>query len=75
MTNHRKRNTPAQQKRLGSVKQLTDKYPAFTVGGVRHWLFNDTDGFRSKCAIKIGSKIVIDFDAVDKWLNDHREAA
>jgi len=68
-------NNQPQKKRLGSVKQLLDNYPGFTNGGVRHWIFHDTEGFRSDCIIKIGTKILIDFDAVDNWLESHRGAA
>jgi len=62
-------------KRFGTTKQLVEAYHGFTTGGVRNWLFYDTDSFRSLCSIKIGAKILIDFDAVDEWLEDHREAA
>jgi len=62
-------------KRIGSPRQLIEAYPGFTNGGVRAWLFSDQDGFRSQCAIKIGAKVLIDFDAVDVWLASHREAA
>jgi len=62
-------------KRLGTPKQLAEAYQGFTIGGVRNWLFHDTDGFRSDCSIKIGAKVLIDFDAVDEWLEAHREAA
>jgi len=64
-----------QPKRHGSVKQLVSEYPGFTNGGVRAWLFDNTDGFRSECSIKIGAKILLDFDAVDEWLEAHREVA
>ena len=64
-----------QTKRLGSIKQLVGAYPGFSNGGVRAWLFYDTDAFRTQCAIKIGSKVLIDFDAVDEWLDAHRESA
>jgi len=64
-----------QTKRLGSTRQLVEAYPGFTIGGVRAWLFSDQDGFRSDCALKIGAKVLIDFDAVDEWLEAHREAA
>jgi hypothetical protein len=64
-----------QKKRLGSVRQLVEEYTGFTTGGVRAWLFADTDGFRSECAIKIGAKVLIDFDAVDEWIKAHREMA
>jgi len=62
-------------KRIGSPRQLIEAYPGFKLGGVRAWLFYDTDGFRTQCAIKIGAKVIIDFDAVDEWLEEHREAA
>jgi len=62
-----------QSKRLGTPKQAAEAYQGFTIGGVRSWLFHDTDGFRSECSIKIGAKILIDFDAVDEWLEAHRE--
>jgi len=69
-------NTKTQTtKRLGSVRQLVKAYPGFTIGGVRAWLFSDQDCFRTQCALKIGAKVLIDFDAVDEWLEGHREAA
>ncbi|MBL4775713.1 MAG: hypothetical protein JKY87_06630 [Mariprofundus sp.] len=75
MTTREQNYKHKQPKRMGSVKQFLETYPWFTNGGTRALLFNDTDGFRSECAIKIGSKVLIDFDAVDEWLDAHREAA
>ena len=72
MTSHSGKHNHSQSKRIGSVKQLVDHYPGFTTGGVRNWLFHDTEEFRSDCAIKIGTKILIDFDSVDVWLERHR---
>lgn len=60
---------------LMTTKQLAAHCPAFTEGGIRHLLFHDVDQFRTRCAIKIGAKVMIDADAVSEWLNDHREAA
>jgi hypothetical protein len=74
MTTREQNYKHKQQKRLGSVKQLLNEYPGFTNGGVRAWLFADTDGFRAECSIQIGAKILIDFDAVDSWLESHRES-
>jgi len=75
MTTHEQNYKSKQQKRMGSVKQFLMEYPFFTNGGTRALLFSDTDGFRSECSIKIGAKVLIDFDAVDLWLDAHREAA
>jgi len=69
-------NTKTQTtKRMGTVRQFIEAYPAFTTGGTRSLLFSDQDCFRTDCALKIGAKILIDFDAVDTWLDAHREAA
>jgi len=62
-------------KNLMTVKQMAEAIPGFTVGGVRNWLFYDTDGFRSKCSVKIVSKVLLDMDKVNEWLSAHREAA
>jgi len=58
-----------------TVKQLAEAVPGFTVGGIRSWLFYDQDGFRSRCSVKIGSKVLLDLDRVTEWLESHREAA
>jgi len=62
-------------KKLLTVKQLADAVPGFAVGGIRQWLFYDTDNFRSKCVVKIGAKVLLDLDAVQQWLDEHRDAA
>ena len=63
------------KKRIGTVKQCLEAYPAFTNGGLRGWIFYNTDDFRTRCVIKVGSKLLIDYDEVDQWLKDHKEAA
>jgi len=62
-------------KNLLTVKQLAEAIPAFTIGGLRNILFYNTDDFRTRCSIKVGSKVMIDAAEVEKWLDDHREAA
>jgi len=61
-------------KNLTTVKQLAELVPSFTVGGIRNWLFYDTDGFRSECSIKVGAKVMLDVDKINNWLEAHREA-
>ena len=54
-----------------TVKTLTEKYPAFTPGGVRHWLSEaDKNGFNS-CVIRIGSNILINREAFEMWVESH----
>jgi len=62
-------------KNLMTVKQLAEAVQGFTVGGIRSWLFYDTDGFRTQCSVKIGAKVLLDLDRVNEWLESHREAA
>ena len=62
-------------KNLLTVKQLAEAVPGFTEGGIRQWLFYDTDGFRTECAVKIGAKVLLDMDKVNEWIEQHREAA
>jgi len=62
-------------KNLLTTKQLAEAVSGFTVGGIRSWLFYDTDGFRSQCSVKIGAKVLLDLDRVNEWLESHREAA
>jgi len=61
-------------KNFNTVKQAADEVPGFTSGGIRHWLFFNTDGFRTKCSVKIGAKILLDMDQVSEWLAEHRES-
>lgn len=62
-------------KNLLTTKQLAEEVPGFTVGGIRSWLFYDTDSFRTQCSVKIGAKVLLDIDKVTDWLESHREAA
>lgn len=55
-----------------TVKQLAARCPALTEGGLRHLLFHNIDDFRTLCSCKIGSKVLIDINAVEVWLENHR---
>ena len=60
-------------KRYLTVNQMSEAYPAFTQSSLRWIIFNkDTNGF-SKCVIKIGSKIIIDADAFEQWVDEQRD--
>lgn len=68
-------NNIIQEKRLRTVKQVAKEEPAFPVGGLRNLMFHNTDGFRDECVIKIGAKVLIDTNAMGRWIDAHREAA
>jgi len=51
-----------------TVKQLSEKYPAFPQGGIRSWIFSDKNGF-SKCLRRVGKKILISEQDFHAWLD------
>lgn len=58
-----------------TIAQTCERIPGLTPGGIRHWLFHNRDNFRSRCASKVGHKILLDVAEVIRWLDDHKEAA
>ncbi len=56
---------------LKTVKQFVAENPAFTLGGVRNYIFfEELNGLKASGAIKrIGRKILIDVDAFYKWVD------
>lgn len=61
------------QKRLATVRQMPEFYPAFSQQSIRWLIFNEkTNGF-SQCTRRIGGKIVIDLDCFEQWVDGHQE--
>ena len=56
-----------------TVKQLSEKYPAFPQGGIRSWIFADKNGF-SKCLRRVGKKILINEQIFMDWLENSNTA-
>lgn len=62
-------------KRLYTVKQTAEAYPAFSEGGLRHLVFNaQTNGFAA-CIRRIGRRVLIDADAFEAWIDGQKVAA
>lgn len=58
----------AASKSFMTVKQLAEKYPAFTVGSIRWAIFNQgTNGF-APVIRKLGKKIVLDEEEFVRWI-------
>ncbi len=56
-----------------TVRQLSEKYPAFPQGGVRHLIFHaDTNGF-SSVIVRVGRKVLIDEDAFLVWIGSQNK--
>ncbi len=61
-------------KRLYTVKQTVEAYPAFREGGLRYLIFH-ADGHKPNgfacCIRRIGRKVLIDADSFEAWIAQH----
>lgn len=57
-----------------TVKQFSEKHPAFTLGGLRWLLFRDPD-FRKMCIRKVGRRIFLHEADTLNFINQQREEA
>lgn len=70
------------RRRVGTVRQTAQAYPAFSDAALRDLIFKAADRFNSKgqrikgngladagAIIRIGRKVLIDFDAFEAWLD------
>ncbi len=74
--------------RLATVNNLPDVagYEWLSVPALRHLIFNSQDRLNSmgetipgngldKAIVRIGRKVLIDLDAFDEWVNEHRSSS
>jgi len=59
-------------KRLATVKQTANFYPAFTESSLRWLLFNQKNNGFSLCVRKIGRKVLLDLDVFESWIDQQR---
>jgi hypothetical protein len=60
--------------KLSTVRQLSEKFPAFSQASIRWIIFNAQHNGASSFIHKIGRKIVIDDDAFLQWVSNHKGA-
>ena len=59
---------------LLTVKQFSEKYPAFPEGGMRHRIFHaDNNGF-GRCIRRVGAKVLIDEAIFFKCIDEQNTA-
>lgn len=59
---------------LLTVRQFSEKHPAFPEGGLRYNIFHaDTNGFK-KCIRRVGRKILLDEGEVFRWIDEQNDA-
>jgi len=59
---------------FSTVKQTSDKNPAFTQNSLRWIIFNSKFNGASVFLRRVGRKILIDDDAFVAWIDGHKEA-
>lgn len=60
---------------LSTVNQFIEKQPAFTIGGLRAWIFNEhTNGLaKSGAIVRIGRKVLIDESKFFGWIESQNQ--
>jgi hypothetical protein len=51
-----------------TVRQLTEQYPAFSMGGIRWLLFHRQENGLDRAVLKVGRRVLIDVDQFFGWL-------
>ncbi len=59
-------------KRLMTVKQTAEIYPAFGVPSLRWLIFNRAENGFDICIRRMGRKILIDLDQFEAWVDKQR---
>lgn len=62
-------NKTAPARRLGTVKQTGEAYPAFSEASLRWLIFNASQNGFDACIRRIGRKVLIDWDAFESWVD------
>ena len=58
-----------------TIDQLVAAYPAFGEKTVRWWIYQGQNNGFEACLIRIGSRIYVDRDKFDDWVESHRPVA
>ena len=57
---------------LRTVAQLANQLPAFDEPALRRLIFNAETNGLARAIVRVGRRVLIDVDAFDQWLDDHR---
>lgn len=58
--------------RLITVKQVAERYPAFSEGALRWRIFNAEQNGLSSALVRVGRRVLIDTEEFDRWLDSQR---
>jgi hypothetical protein len=59
---------------LRTVQQVAEAYPAFTEGGLRWLIFNAEENGFSSAIVRVGRRVLIDLEELDRWIDARRQA-
>lgn len=60
---------------LLTVKQFSQKHPAFSEASLRYHIFNEQQNGLSKAILRLGRKILIKEDAFFEWVENQPDTA
>ena len=62
-------------RRFMTIAMLVEAEPALSRRWLKHLRFTDPDQFRARCLVKVGRKVLFDYEALLTWLDEHRAEA
>lgn len=61
---------PKNPRILMTVRQFSQKHPAFPEGGLRYNIFHSESNGFSKCIRRVGRKVLLDEAEVFRWVDE-----
>jgi len=58
---------------LLTVRQFSQKHPAFPESGLRYTIFHESQNGFAKCIRRIGRKVLLDEQAVFHWIDEQNQ--
>ena len=58
-----------------TVRQFAEKFPFTTQSGLRYYIFNASKNGFDKVIKRIGSKVLINAEAFEKWIDENQNVS
>lgn len=69
MINRENSQIASKSKRLATVPQMPNYYPAFSTASIRWLIFNSQSNGFGGCVRRVGRKVLIDLDQFELWID------
>lgn len=56
-----------------TIKQASERFPAFSRAALRNMMFNRANNGFARCVVRIGKRVLIDEAEFIAFMRDHRE--